>query len=291
MFVVCVCVCVWVWVCVCVCVCVCSSMGGCVICIGAAAVRLVRCRGICTSAAVMGVFSFSFSTLGGRHLWLHCLLACHIVSIRLGYAVDLIWFVFDLFCSLRVSCLFASDTTFVLCLTANRPFIQNRVYRLDKVAHNMFWSLSGVAIWIGFENVFAYLWATKRLSYLPDQEVLDFSNPGGAIRSQGVLTHWSLFVLCIWLLQCDGIGGATKKTWKLTSNNFFFNCFYCFLNHTGPFDSIWSSEFHRGPNLGPTLARCSLLLCPQVCCVLHFFAILVNRFVNIIAYFVSDKTN
>jgi hypothetical protein len=85
--------------------------------------------------------------------------------------------------------LFASDTTFVLCLTANRPFIQNRVYRLDKVAHNMFWSLSGVAIWIGFENVFAYLWATKRLSYLPDQEVLDFSNPGGAIRSQGVLTH------------------------------------------------------------------------------------------------------
>ena len=49
---------------------------------------------------------------------------------------------------------------------AKRPFIPNRVYNFGKVLHNMFYSLSGVVIWVGFENVFAYLWATGRLPYL-----------------------------------------------------------------------------------------------------------------------------
>ena len=51
---------------------------------------------------------------------------------------------------------------------ANRPFIANRTYSIDKVIHNAFWTTSGIAIWTVFENVFAYLWATGRLPYSPD---------------------------------------------------------------------------------------------------------------------------
>jgi sterol desaturase/sphingolipid hydroxylase (fatty acid hydroxylase superfamily) len=51
---------------------------------------------------------------------------------------------------------------------AERPFLKRSTYNVDKLAHNIFWSLSGVAIWVAFENVFAFLWATGRLSYLTD---------------------------------------------------------------------------------------------------------------------------
>ena len=36
--------------------------------------------------------------------------------------------------------------------------IANREWSYHKLFHNLFWSISGVLIWIGFENVFAYLW-------------------------------------------------------------------------------------------------------------------------------------
>ena len=55
---------------------------------------------------------------------------------------------------------------------ANRPFVKDRPYNYDKVAHNIFYSFSGVVIWVGFENVFAFLWATNRLSYLSDSVAL-----------------------------------------------------------------------------------------------------------------------
>jgi len=51
---------------------------------------------------------------------------------------------------------------------AERPFIPSRKYNYSKVLHNMAYSLSGVIIWVGFENVFAFLWATGRLPYLSD---------------------------------------------------------------------------------------------------------------------------
>jgi sterol desaturase/sphingolipid hydroxylase (fatty acid hydroxylase superfamily) len=51
---------------------------------------------------------------------------------------------------------------------ANRPFAKNRVYNFDKVAHNTFWTLSGVAIWTLFENIMCYLWATQKLAYASD---------------------------------------------------------------------------------------------------------------------------
>lgn len=52
---------------------------------------------------------------------------------------------------------------------AQRPFVPNRVYTIDKVIHNMFWTTSGIAIWTVFENVVAYLWASGRLPYISDE--------------------------------------------------------------------------------------------------------------------------
>jgi sterol desaturase/sphingolipid hydroxylase (fatty acid hydroxylase superfamily) len=52
---------------------------------------------------------------------------------------------------------------------SERPYIPNRIYNLSKVAHNVAYSCSGVVMWVAFENVFAYLWATGRLPYLSDQ--------------------------------------------------------------------------------------------------------------------------
>lgn len=51
---------------------------------------------------------------------------------------------------------------------ANRPYIPNRPYNYQKLFHNMSWVLSGIVIWTVFENIFCYLWATNRLSYIND---------------------------------------------------------------------------------------------------------------------------
>ena len=63
---------------------------------------------------------------------------------------------------------------------AERPFIANREYRVLKVLHNMAYSFSGVAIWVAFENVFAFLWATGRLPYLTDAAAL--AKPAGMLN-------------------------------------------------------------------------------------------------------------
>ncbi len=60
---------------------------------------------------------------------------------------------------------------------ARRPMVNNRPYNWNKVAHNLFYSLIGVVIWTGFENVFAFLWASGKLAYLTD--ALAFSTPLG----------------------------------------------------------------------------------------------------------------
>jgi sterol desaturase/sphingolipid hydroxylase (fatty acid hydroxylase superfamily) len=60
---------------------------------------------------------------------------------------------------------------------AQRPFIANRVYNIDKVLHNVFWTSSGIAIWTVFENVFAYLWASGRLPYISNS--VSMSTPLG----------------------------------------------------------------------------------------------------------------
>lgn len=63
---------------------------------------------------------------------------------------------------------------------ADRPFLPGRSYKWDKIFHNMFWNTSGIVIWVGFDNVFAFLWATGRLPYLSDQEA--FSTPLGMAK-------------------------------------------------------------------------------------------------------------
>lgn len=60
---------------------------------------------------------------------------------------------------------------------ANRPFIQNRPYNIDKVIHNIFWTTSGIVIWTAVENVYCYLWASGRLFYISD--VTSFSTFSG----------------------------------------------------------------------------------------------------------------
>jgi sterol desaturase/sphingolipid hydroxylase (fatty acid hydroxylase superfamily) len=51
---------------------------------------------------------------------------------------------------------------------AKRPFIENRAYSWDKLAHNAFWTTSGIFIWTIYENIFCFLWASGRLSYIND---------------------------------------------------------------------------------------------------------------------------
>ena len=58
--------------------------------------------------------------------------------------------------------------------------LQERPYNVDKVAHNVFWTISAVLIWTAFDNVFAFLWATGRLPYVADAE--SFGTPAGALR-------------------------------------------------------------------------------------------------------------
>lgn len=68
---------------------------------------------------------------------------------------------------------------------ANRPFIENRPYSWDKLAHNFFWTTSGVIIWTMYENILCFLWATGRLSYIND--FTSFNTLGGFLRFAGVL--------------------------------------------------------------------------------------------------------
>ena len=62
---------------------------------------------------------------------------------------------------------------------ASRPFIQARTYSWDKVAHNVLWTTSGVAIWTLFENIMCHLWSSGRLPYITDSE--SFGSLGGAL--------------------------------------------------------------------------------------------------------------
>jgi len=63
---------------------------------------------------------------------------------------------------------------------AGRPLVRGRVYSADKVAHNVWWTSCGVALWVAFENVFAFLWASGRLPYLADGAAT--ATPAGLAR-------------------------------------------------------------------------------------------------------------
>lgn len=74
---------------------------------------------------------------------------------------------------------------------AQRPFQANRVYNYTKMLHNLFYSLSGVAIWVVFENVMCFVWATGRMAYLADKDA--FSSTSNMLLFFGGLVGVALW--------------------------------------------------------------------------------------------------
>lgn len=75
---------------------------------------------------------------------------------------------FPLWCSLTLGYAALWHVSLYWFRAAKRPFIEARTYNGGKVLHNLAWTTSGVAIWTAFENIVCHLWATQRLSYIPD---------------------------------------------------------------------------------------------------------------------------
>ena len=155
---------------------------------------------------------------------------------------------------------------------AKRPFIQDRAYNIDKTMHNVrgwqraharalararerppaesltshlplpsfpsraraqiFWTTSGVVIWTGFENVFAYLWATGRLGYVKNEDSF-----GAAATPEGV----ARFVLSLMLVP----------VWR--SVHFYFAHR---LLHFGPLYQQVHSLHHRNTDIEPFAGLC-----------------------------------
>ena len=69
---------------------------------------------------------------------------------------------------------------------SDRPLIPSRIFSLGKVLHNVMHSTFGIAQWVVFENVFAFLWATGRLAYLSDADAAS-SSSGLAIFVAGLI--------------------------------------------------------------------------------------------------------
>jgi len=113
---------------------------------------------------------------------------------------------------------------------SSRPFIANRNYNIQKVVHNMFWTLSGVCIWTLYENVFCYLWASGRLPYISD-----------AITFSGT-TNGNLYLLAALM----GV-----PVWR--SVHFYFA--HRFL-HFGPLYQQVHSLHHRNTDIEPFSGLC-----------------------------------
>ena len=112
---------------------------------------------------------------------------------------------------------------------AQRPFISNRIYNIDKVIHNAFWTTSGIAIWTIFENVFAYLWATGRLHYISDMN--------------SISTAWGIGAF---ILSLVGI-----PVWR--SIHFYFA--HRFLHYTPLYKQVHSLH-HRNTDIEPFSGLC-----------------------------------
>jgi len=59
---------------------------------------------------------------------------------------------------------------------ASRPFTQARVYRLSKLFHNMWYCLLGVLQWTAWEMIMVHLYATNRIGYQRDDQII-WTNP------------------------------------------------------------------------------------------------------------------
>lgn len=112
---------------------------------------------------------------------------------------------------------------------AKRPFIEARKYSVGKVLHNLAWTTSGVAIWTGFENIVCHLWATGRLSYIPD--ITSFGSVGG---------------FCAFLLALGGV-----PLWR--SLHFYFA--HRFLHMDAMYKQVHSLH-HRNTDVEPFSGLC-----------------------------------
>ena len=112
---------------------------------------------------------------------------------------------------------------------AQRPFIANRVYSIDKVMHNAVWTTSGIAIWTIFENVFAYLWATGRLPYISD--------------TNSIGTYWGVAAFL----------GALMGVPLWRSIHFYFA--HRFLHYTPLYKQVHSLH-HRNTDIEPFSGLC-----------------------------------
>jgi sterol desaturase/sphingolipid hydroxylase (fatty acid hydroxylase superfamily) len=78
-----------------------------------------------------------------------------------------------------------------------RPFIPNRPYRLSKVAHNIFYTVVGIAVWTGMEAIAYRLWMTGSadLFRIP----FTYSNKKAlGSGSDGTYDEWATFLF--WVL-------------------------------------------------------------------------------------------
>lgn len=112
---------------------------------------------------------------------------------------------------------------------ANRPFLPQRTYNFDKVAHNVFWTTSGIAIFTVFENMFCHLWATGRLSYVIDAD------------SFGTVSGMGLFLLAL----------ALVPLWR--SIHFYFA--HRFLHMDALYKQVHSLH-HRNTDVEPFSGLC-----------------------------------
>jgi sterol desaturase/sphingolipid hydroxylase (fatty acid hydroxylase superfamily) len=112
---------------------------------------------------------------------------------------------------------------------STRPFIADRVYNVDKVVHNAFWTTSGIVIWTAYENVFCYLWASGRLSYISD------------IQSFGTLWGFAAFL------------GALMSVPLWRSFHFYFA--HRFLHYEALYQQVHSLH-HRNTDIEPFSGLC-----------------------------------
>ena len=112
---------------------------------------------------------------------------------------------------------------------AQRPFVPNRIYNVNKVLHNIFWTTSGISIWTIFENVFAYLWASGRLPYVSNETT--------------VSTAWGFGYFVLALLGVPA--------WR--SIHFYFA--HRFLHYTPLYKQVHSLH-HRNTDIEPFSGLC-----------------------------------
>ena len=55
---------------------------------------------------------------------------------------------------------------------SERPFMPNRRYKVDKVAHNMWYTLLGVVQYTVWEAIYVHCCATRKIPFLTDDQAM-----------------------------------------------------------------------------------------------------------------------